>query len=200
MLDPASIPELPELPEQATHTRRSTSTSSSDRTADVADEAEPMQIPPENQHQILKLARRFTQDSVHAWPHGSSINPFTDAEDTCLDPNSPKFSAKRWVQALIELTSQDPERYPKRRAGVSYRHLSVGGYGGGAAYQPTVANVVLQGLRDLMVRLVPGRRREVQILRDHDGIVRSGEMLLVLGKPGRFVLSDLTSNSLIGFD
>ncbi|RAH80019.1 hypothetical protein BO86DRAFT_420396 [Aspergillus japonicus CBS 114.51] len=170
--------------ESTTQASRSASTSSSDRTANVEDEAEPAQISPENQRQILKLARRFTQDSIHEWPHGSSINPFTDTEDTCLDPNSPKFSAKRWVQALIELTSQDPERYPKRKAGVSYRHLSVGGYGGGAAYQPTVANVVLQGLRDLMVGLVPGRRREVQILREHDGIVRSGEMLLVLGKPG----------------
>ncbi|PYH42887.1 AtrD, ABC-transporter [Aspergillus saccharolyticus JOP 1030-1] len=155
-----------------------------DRTARIDEEPEASQIPAENQRQIRQLARRFTQDSVHDWPHGASINPFTDAQDTCLDPNSPKFSAKRWVQALIELTSQDPERFPKRTAGVSYRHLNVSGYGSGSAYQSTVANVVWQGLGDLLAGWIPRKRDEVKILRDHDGIVRSGEMLLVLGKPG----------------
>ncbi|KAE8376597.1 ABC-2 type transporter-domain-containing protein [Aspergillus bertholletiae] len=147
-------------------------------------EPETREISAGDQRHILQLARRFTQDSIHDWPHGSFANPFMDAEGTFLDPNSPKFSARHWVQALIVLTSQDPDRYPKRRAGLSFRHLSVSGYGSGPTYQQTVANVISQGLNDLLGGLVKRKRREVQILKDHDGIVRNGEMLLVLGKPG----------------
>lgn len=51
-------------------------------------------------------------------------------------------------------------------------------------YQKTVGNVwlsVVQNARDLLAN----RKRKVQILRSIDGVVESGELLVVLGPPGR---------------
>ncbi|PYH88728.1 hypothetical protein BO71DRAFT_467139 [Aspergillus ellipticus CBS 707.79] len=146
-------------------------------------EADSIEISADDQQEIKKLARRLTETSAYEWPHGSTPNPFTGVNDPTLDPNSPKFSPKRWAKTVFQLTSQDPERHPERRAGVSFQDLSVHGYGSAVGYQKDILNVVLQAA-DRVGSLINRKDQELQILRDHDGLLRSGEMLLVLGRPG----------------
>lgn len=107
--------------------------------------------------EVTKLARQFTQHSIKQ-PDGNYINPFTGADEPSLDPMSGKFNPEAWTRTLIglertprfgtiessfclRLESRDPERYPKRVAGVSYRNLSVHGFGNLTDYQKYVVSL-----------------------------------------------------------
>lgn len=135
------------------------------------------------EHQVLQLARTFTYASVKN-AEGQYINPFLGSEDPALDPSSDKFSAKAWVKTLVSIASRDPERYPERTAGVSYRKLSCHGYGNATDYQKTFGNYPLEAA-GIFNRITGRGRTKIQILRNFDGLVKSGEMLVVLGRPGR---------------
>ena len=133
---------------------------------------------------IHDLARALTQYSLKN-EQGEYINPFDDSDNPLLDPRSPKFSPRTWIKNLVGIQSRDPDRYPERVAGVAYRNLSAHGFGEATDYQKTFGNYPLE-VGSLFKRLI-GRRQQtkIQILRDFDGLVRSGEMLVVLGRPGR---------------
>lgn len=142
--------------------------------------------------QITTLARSLSQISRQsslraASQPGEGVNTFLDSSDPELDPNSDQFKSRKWVKNIIQMTSCDSERYPRRTAGVSFRNLNVFGYGTAADYQMDFANFWLKGAG--WFRSVFGLQKKVRIdiLRDFEGIVHSGEMLVVLGRPGRYV-------------
>jgi ABC-type multidrug transport system fused ATPase/permease subunit len=132
---------------------------------------------------IHQLARNFTQASVKH-PDGNYINPFEGSESPLLNPSSGKFSARAWIKNLVAIQSRDPERYPGRTAGIAYKNLSAHGFGQPTDYQKTFGNYPLE-IPSLFKRLI-GQQHEtkIQILRNFDGLVKSGEMLVVLGRPG----------------
>jgi ATP-binding cassette, subfamily G (WHITE), member 2, PDR len=119
---------------------------------------------------------------------GEQVNPFFGSQNPVLDPTSSSFSSKLWLETVKSIESRDPERYPKRVVGVVYKNLSVHGFGESTDYQKTFGNYPFEFL-SLGKRLV-GREQKtkIQILRDFDGLVKSGEMLLVLWRPGRQVI------------
>lgn len=136
--------------------------------------------------EITRLAQQLTRQSTHFSVTGDTAeNTFLESrEDSTLNPHSPNFKAKHWMKNLLAITSRDPERYPQRVAGVSFRNLSVHGYGSPTDYQKDVFNSVLQ--IGALFRMITGTgKKKIQILRDFDGLVKSGEMLVVLGRPGR---------------
>ncbi len=131
---------------------------------------------------VAHLARTFTQNSSGSGPPIS--NPFL-AKDPALDPSSKQFDAKLWAKTLLHAFEHDTQRYPRHTIGVAYQNLNVSGYSGNVAdYQKDVMNVLWRGPA-LVRELLAGRQTKVQILRNFDGLVRKGEMLLVLGRPGR---------------
>lgn len=142
------------------------------------------------EEEVTRLARKLTRESTrpHALTRESTIaqgeNPFLGAdEDSTLNPHSDKFVARDWMKNVLALTSRDPERYPPRQAGVSFRNLSVHGFGSPTDYQKDVFNSIFQV--GAMFRAMTGTgKNRIQILRDFDGLVKSGEMLVVLGRPG----------------
>ena len=132
---------------------------------------------------IHQLARAFTQSSIKH-PSGEYINPFEGSDNPLLDPSSGKFSARAWTKNLVGIQSRDPERYPGRTAGVAYKNLSAHGFGNPTDYQKTFGNYPL-GAPSLFKRLIGQQQQtKIQILRDFDGLIKSGEMLVVLGRPG----------------
>lgn len=134
---------------------------------------------------ISGLARTFTRNSTKAGQHGKGEeNTFLNITDERLDPNSPNFNAKEWIKNLVSVQSSDPERYPSRTAGVLFRDLSVHGFGSPTDYQKDVANVLLE-VAALPRYLLGSGKRKIQILRNFDGVIKSGELLVVLGRPGR---------------
>lgn len=98
--------------------------------------------------EVTNLARKLTQqssgdDELKKIPTEQSVksnggnyrNSFLDASDPTLDPNSGQFKPEKWVRTLVGLQSRDPERYPQRVAGVSYKNLNVHGFGSLTDYQ-----------------------------------------------------------------
>jgi hypothetical protein len=144
------------------------------------------------QGRVADLARTFSRSSAVSAPrpslqHTFTANPFLSAAPS-LEPNSPEFDAKRWARTLLHAFSQDPEKYPRHTVGVAYRNVGVHGFGRPTDYQKDVLNVLWRApliLRDW----ISNRQTKIQILRGMDGLVKSGEMLLVLGRPGRQVLT-----------
>lgn len=97
-----------------------------------------------------------------------------DEQDPSLNPLSDRFSASAWFDGL-----RARRLLPPKQLSVSFRDLGVRGVHDAAEYQRTVGNFPLWASRTLLRRSAP-----VNILKGVDGLVRSGEMLLVLGRPG----------------
>lgn len=72
----------------------------------------------------------------------------------------------------------------KHGAGIAFRNLNVYGFGTTTDYQKTVANYPLAYLSLLGALFGRIRKSRIDILQNFEGLVSSGEMLLVLGKPG----------------
>jgi hypothetical protein len=90
---------------------------------------------------------------------------------------------------MLALQSRDPERYPTRIAGVSFTNLNVHGFGSPTDYQKTVGNIWLDYFGKFRRLIGVGKKlTKIQILRDFEGLVKAGEMLVVLGRPGRQVV------------
>jgi ATP-binding cassette subfamily G (WHITE) protein 2 (PDR) len=85
----------------------------------------------------------------------------------------------------MSITSGDPEQYPRAVAGVAYKNLSAYGFGDATDYQKPFGNCPLKVLSWFKKLVSMRQRTSNQILRDYDDLVKSGEMLLVVGRPGR---------------
>lgn len=133
---------------------------------------------------IAKVASRVSISSTSAQTVAQSraLNP---APGSNLDPSSPAFDARAWVQDFTRVCESDPKSAPSRALGVAFRKLNVFGWGTGAEHQRTTGSVVSDSAKWL-ARLAIGKQKSqrVDILRDFEGVVEKGEMLLVLGPPG----------------
>ncbi|RGP77447.1 ATP-binding subfamily g white member pdr [Fusarium longipes] len=127
---------------------------------------------------VQALARSYSHASAS---HPTGQNPFKAGDDSPLNPNSPNFNAREWAKSVVELVRQNGNGF--RSAGVCYQNLNVYGYGGASDYQADVGNVWL-GLEDVVGRITGRSRQRIDILRNFDGVVHAGEMLVVLGPPG----------------
>lgn len=139
-------------------------------------------------HEITELARQFSRMSTYTIPKDGELdNPF-NSTNPIFQPGSDTFNVKAWVKALMHMTSRDPERYPNRTAGVFFKNLNVHGYGSAFDYQKDVGNLWMESLGSFRKSFGGDAHKgetKIQILRDFDGLVKNGEMLVVLGRPGR---------------
>ncbi|KAI3598044.1 multidrug resistance protein cdr1 [Moniliophthora roreri] len=135
------------------------------------------------EEQVIEIARTFTQRSLGQHTPFDIVTPFSDKADPELDPRSEKFDPQQWLRSMLEITSRDPERYPKRTAGISFTNLNVYGYGKSTDYQKTVGNIWLD-IPGTVKSLMGHKGQRIDILRDFEGVVKDGEMLVVLGPPG----------------
>lgn len=120
---------------------------------------------------ITALARRLSYISRQssAYPDDGK-NTFLDPTgDPALDPNSDQFNSRKWIKNMLSITTRDPDRYPRRTAGVSFRNLSAFGYGTPADYQMDVGNMWLKGLGWLRSVMGQGKKVRIDILRDFEG-------------------------------
>jgi ATP-binding cassette subfamily G (WHITE) protein 2 (PDR) len=156
--------------------------------------------------EIQRLAKKYSTQS-----HQSIYekNPFKDAADSVLDPTSPNFKPRAFAKSLLNLQSRDPEKWKQRTAGLAFKDLNVFGFGSATDYQKSVVRLrilmsprmvvdILQGnifleVVGLAKKLVgQGKPRKIDILQNLDGVVHSGEMLVVLGPPGRLGCPKIT--------
>lgn len=129
---------------------------------------------------VHQLARRYTEQSVYSTTH---MNPFNAQAGSSLDPHGEHFNARAWAKAMLNTTLEDPNAPPPRTAGVSFRNLNVHGFGSDTDYQKSVGNVWLEG-PGMVRKLMGNKGKKIEILKDLEGVVEAGEMLVVLGPPG----------------
>lgn len=129
---------------------------------------------------VQTLAREYSHASG---AHG--LNPFvvhSDDPNSPLNPASENFSARAWAKAVFEMVSHEGASF--RTSGVAFQNLNVYGFGAGTDFQKDVANVWLD-VAETFRGLFGGKtQRRIDILRQFDGVVNPGEMLVVLGPPG----------------
>jgi ATP-binding cassette, subfamily G (WHITE), member 2, PDR len=130
---------------------------------------------------VAALARKLTQQSMAHVPPGT--NPFlaSDDPDSPLNPNGPNFKARAWAKAVVDMVGGAGHTF--RTSGVAFQNLNVFGFGSPTDYQKDVVNVWLEMTGAVRSLFGYGKRR-IDILRDFDGVVHAGEMLVVLGPPG----------------
>ena len=136
------------------------------------------------EEKITELVRAMSYNGAKT-TEGDFINSFLESGHPLLNPHSGKFSSKAWLQMLMSITSRDPERYSKGVVGIAFKSLSAHGFGQPTDYQKTFGNYPLKFLSLARKFFGMGRKTRIQILRDLDGLVKNGEMLVVLGRPGR---------------
>lgn len=132
------------------------------------------------EEEVHRLARRLTTQSHMSSAHQ---NPFNAAPNSTLDPNGENFNARAWTKAMLNLQLDDENAPPTRTAGIAFSNLNVHGFGADTDYQKSVGNVWLEG-PGLVRKVMGDKGRKIDILRDCDGLVEAGEMLVVLGPPG----------------
>lgn len=90
------------------------------------------------------------------------------------------------VQEYLRLTSTRAHHDAKDPGDVDavFKSVKVWGSGIGSTYQETVPNLILNPLGALIALFSSRQPQEKTILHGIDGVVQSGEMLLVLGRPG----------------
>ncbi|KAH6900635.1 ABC-2 type transporter-domain-containing protein [Thelonectria olida] len=127
--------------------------------------------------EVLELARRLTTQS-HAAP--GTLFPTSRGP---LDPNSDDFNARRWAKAFYQLRTDTSGGNAPRTTGVAFKNLNVFGFGTDTDFQKSVGNIFLQA-GTILRKLLHEKKKRVDILRDVEGVLHSGEMLAVLGPPG----------------
>ncbi|GKT65447.1 ABC-2 type transporter [Colletotrichum tofieldiae] len=127
---------------------------------------------------VQSLARKYSHASATGTVGG---NPFFADETSPLNPNSPNFNGRAWARAIVDLVSQNGASF--RTSGVAFQNLNVFGFGQATDYQKDVGNIWLS-VAGLARKFTGGGKTRIDILRNFDGLVRKGEMLVVLGPPG----------------
>ena len=137
----------------------------------------------EARHSIVhELARQYTHDS--AVTVGDSAAIFEDDDvDSPLNPCGGNFNARVWAKTIAKAANDRGQGF--RRVGLCFQNLNVFGYGTPTDFQKDVANIwlALPGMARRLFSSAAGQTR-VDILRQFDGLIRPGEMCVVLGPPG----------------
>ena len=129
------------------------------------------------------LTRIATEESLHKAQSNKPIRRLASVaqNDEAVNPMSPNFNLKKWLYAAMNDTNLQGDR--DHDLGVIFRKLNVYGSGAALQYQETVTSLFVGPFR-LLFNLFKPKAPRRHILHDFDGILKSGELLLVLGRPG----------------
>lgn len=124
-----------------------------------------------------ELQRIFTSASQRISRQISVAQP----GDPSVDPSSDSFDLTKFLRTLRHNIEQ--EGIEMKKVTVVYKNLNVFGSGKALQLQKTVADIFTAPFR-AREYLSFGKKDRKQILHSFDGIIRSGELCVVLGRPG----------------
>ncbi|KAH7323258.1 BcatrD protein [Stachybotrys elegans] len=108
-----------------------------------------------------------------------SVEGNADADvDHSLPPASPDHRGK---SSALDAWLQTKQHQQRLQLGVSFRDLDCNGLRVSSQYQATFLTAMFRPFKALRSR---SQQQQVRILHDIQGLVKPGEMLLVLGRPG----------------
>ncbi|UKZ57315.1 hypothetical protein TrVGV298_011168 [Trichoderma virens] len=126
------------------------------------------------------LSRRQSQAAAPSRRQSVGLGTI-DEYDATLDPDRREFDLSKWLLRFIR--ELDEKGLADRKIGVSFRSLDVFGSGNAIQLQNTVGSVVTAPLR-LGEFFSFGKKEPKHILHNFNGLLKSGELLVVLGRPG----------------
>ncbi|EEA27208.1 ABC multidrug transporter, putative [Talaromyces marneffei ATCC 18224] len=103
-------------------------------------------------------------------------------EDPRIDPRDEKFDAYLWSRKRLRLIQQQGVEFP--RASVTFKNVNVSGSGEALQLQETVGSILTAPLRPGKFFSFAKKKERKAILRNFDGVIKGGELLMVLGRPG----------------
>ena len=121
------------------------------------------------------------------WAKSAGLTTQPDLPSLGYDPQDTKldmWTLEKHLHAMVNDLSEHNLPPMSSRSSVIWRDLLVRGAGAGVTYQQTVGEILrgpVTGIQRLMLKAKPPER---VILHNIEGLVREGEMLLVLGRPG----------------
>jgi hypothetical protein len=125
------------------------------------------------------LSRRHS--TVAGGPSQIRTLDVLDEEDAELDPKSDRFDLRKWILSFAKTLQK--EGVTAKRTGVTYRNVDIFGQGAAVQVQETVGSLLLFPLR-IGELFSFGKKKPKQILHSFDGLIKAGELLIVLGRPG----------------
>lgn len=143
-------------------------------------------IGPVGRAELTRVASNFPRRKTSDFTHDSSGIERKDTleglepGDPIFDPTNEKFDHYKWARMLLKLL--DKQGIPRTAStGIIFENLNVSGSGSALQYQNNVGSLLLAPFRaHEYLRRPPVKH----ILRNFDGLLTSGELLLVLGRPG----------------
>jgi ATP-binding cassette subfamily G (WHITE) protein 2 (PDR) len=128
---------------------------------------------------VQALARQYSDNTQ------SGVQPVFGSNDpeSPLNPRGEHFNARMWAKNLANVAQEHGQRY--RQVGLCFQDVNVFGYGTPTDFQKNVGNIwlALPGMARRLFAPTAGQTR-IDILRQFDGLIRPGEMCVVLGPPG----------------
>ncbi|RAK97174.1 uncharacterized protein BO80DRAFT_428515 [Aspergillus ibericus CBS 121593] len=144
-------------------------------------------IGPEERQTLVRIAtaesmrRRSSVYTQHTATGKRDTLDTIREDDPRLDPQTDKFDLGKWLAFRLQEFHRDGSR--TIRPGIVFKNLTISGTGAAVRFQDTVASTLSAPLQigDLLRnRHSPPKR----ILNEFNGLMKSGELLLVLGRPG----------------
>jgi ABC-type multidrug transport system ATPase subunit len=117
----------------------------------------------------MSMSRQATRHSI------------AEPNDPTMDPSSDSFDLKKFLRSFRHYL--EGEGVEMKQLSVVYRDLNVYGSGAALQLQKTVTDMLLAPIRPQEF-ISFGKKERKQILRSFDGIIRAGELCVVLGRPG----------------
>ncbi|KAH6876732.1 ABC-2 type transporter-domain-containing protein [Thelonectria olida] len=134
--------------------------------------------------ELTRLATVLSRRQSTVAPGGVSrvsTTTMVHEDDPAIDPASSHFDVKKWLHRTLRLHRE--EGIGSRQIGVVFKNVSVFGSGDALQIQQTVGSLLSAPLH--VGELFSFRKKTPKkILNQFDGLIRSGELLLVLGRPG----------------
>ncbi|KGO61449.1 CDR ABC transporter [Penicillium expansum] len=136
-----------------------------------------------DQVDVETLTRIATQRSRRQSTLGTSDNLAVLAQqDPSLDPQSGKFDLQKWLKAAFNDLNRDGD-HSGHSSDVIFKQLNVYGSGAALQFQDTVTSTLTAPFR-LPQIIRESHSPQRRILKDFNGLLKNGELLLVLGRPG----------------
>jgi ABC-type transport system involved in cytochrome bd biosynthesis fused ATPase/permease subunit len=133
------------------------------------------------QEDVDTLTRIATQRSRQQSVGATNNLAVLAQQDPALDPQSGKFDLQKWLKAAFDDISRDGRS--GQSSDVIFKKLNVYGSGAALQFQDTVTSS-LTALVRLPQIIRESHSPQRRILKDFNGLLKSGELLLVLGRPG----------------
>ncbi|TFK22472.1 hypothetical protein FA15DRAFT_757994 [Coprinopsis marcescibilis] len=131
---------------------------------------------------VNELRRTITKETTeHPLPKESESTSSDASSDHTLAVDENDFNLERVIRQVLR--RRDKGEIKSRELGVVFRDLRVVGLGSAASYQPTFGS--LFNPLDIVSSIRNARNPPLRdILQGFEGVVKPGEMILVLGSPG----------------